>query len=108
VLLLRQPHAAESRTLGLLALALFIAVQIGDACSTAAGVAQFGHSIEANPFLASLMAAWGTTGALVAGKTMAIAGGVVLHIYSRHVTLALLTVGYVFAAIVPWAFVLTQ
>ena len=36
------------------------------------------------------------------------AGATVLYLQSRHLTLALLTVTYVIAAIVPWTFVLAS
>lgn len=98
---------SSSRTLAL-ALALFVAVQVADACSTAAGVALYGPAIEANPVLALLMNAWGTTAGLLAGKLLAVAGGAILYLNSRHLTLNLLTVGYVYAALVPWAWVLAR
>ena len=88
--------------------ALFAAVQIADACATAAGVAQFGPTIEANPVLHVFMATFGVTAALLMWKIVAIAGGVVLHVNARYLALAVLTVCYVFAAILPWAWVLAH
>jgi hypothetical protein len=90
------------------AFALFAAVQIADACSTAAGVAHFGAMVEANPILHFFMATFGVTAALLIWKIVALAGGVVLHVNARHLALVVLTVGYVYAAILPWAWLLAR
>jgi hypothetical protein len=97
-----------SRTHASAAFALFIAVQIADACSTAAGIAHFGASIEGNPLLLLCMSTFGVTTALIVWKGVAILAGGILHACSRHLALAALTVFYVFAAVLPWAWVLSQ
>ena len=81
-------------------------MQVADACSTLAGVAQFGVRIEANPLILFLISTYGVTSALIVAKTVAILGGTVLYLSSRHLLLAVLTVAYVYAALVPWAWVL--
>ena len=95
-----------SQTRAFWALALFAAVQIGDGVLTAVGVARFGSSAEANPLLVHSIHTLGPAPALAAAKLIAITGGGVLHVYSYHLVLALLTVGYVFATLIPWAFLL--
>jgi hypothetical protein len=95
-----------SRTTALWALALFAAVQVADGVLTAAGVARYGSSAEANPLLVHSIELFGPGTALAGAKAIAIAGGSVLHVYSYHLVLALLTVGYVFATLIPWAFLL--
>lgn len=92
-----------SRTRGVSSLALFGAVQIADAVLTSAGMARFGPAIEANPILLFYVCTFGVAGTLIVAKLVAIAGAALLHAYSYHLVLAILTVTYVFGAIVPWA-----
>jgi hypothetical protein len=88
------------------AFALFVAVQIADGVWTATGVAQFGTIIEANPCLLALMNTVGVPCAILAAKVTAIAGGALLHARAQHLPLAILTVVYVFGALLPWAWLL--
>lgn len=92
-----------SQTHGIAALALFMSVQVADAVWTANGIARFGSAIEANPILYFLVSGCGVTGALVSAKAVAIFGGTLLYFKSHDLALSLLTVGYVFGAIIPWA-----
>jgi hypothetical protein len=98
--------AGPSRRSAVLALALFVAVQIADGVLTSIGIARFGLGIEANPLLAHTMLAFGTGTTLVAAKTIAIVGGALLHLNSYHLAVAALTVGYVFVTLLPWAILL--
>jgi hypothetical protein len=99
----RLPH---SQTRALWALALFVAVQVADGVLTSLGIARFGVGVEANPLLIQSMSVFGCGPALAMAKAVAIAGGGVLHLYSYHLVLAVLTVGYVFATVLPWALIL--
>lgn len=90
------------------ALIIFAATQVADGVMTAAGAAQYGLSIEANPLLAFLFGAVGTSATLVAVKLFAIGCATLLHLRSKYLALSILTVVYVLAAIVPWTFVLTN
>jgi hypothetical protein len=85
---------------------LFVAVQLADAAQTASGISRFGPSIEANPILAFLVAAVGTSAALIGAKTIAVIGGAALHVWSHHSILAALTAACVFGALIPWAVIL--
>jgi hypothetical protein len=96
----------RSQPRGIAALALFISVQVADGVWTANGIARFGPAIEANPILSFLVGTCGVAGALVSVKIVAMIGGAFLHLQSRHLALSLLTVIYVFGAIVPWAWTL--
>jgi hypothetical protein len=95
-----------SQTHAILAFALFAAVQLTDASLTAAGVSRFGVSIEGNPLVAFYIDACGLMTGLCATKALAIAAGAVLHTCAKYLALVLLTVIFVFAAIVPWALAL--
>lgn len=97
-----------SRTRTILAFALFAAVQVADAALTASGVSRFGMSVEANPLVASYIDVWGLTAGLCAAKAMAISAGAILHAAAQHLVLVLLTLIFVFAALVPWAFALAS
>jgi len=97
-----------SRTRALWTLALFAAIQLADGALTAAGVAQFGARIEGNPLIHLAVDAAGVSVALVAAKLFAISCATVLHLHSRHLALALITLAYVIGAIVPWTFVLAS
>jgi len=95
-----------SQTRALWTLALFAAIQVADGALTAAGIAQFGPRIEGNPLIHYAAQDFGLGAAIVGAKLLAISCATVLHLQSRHLALAILTVTYVAGAIVPWTFVL--
>ena len=97
----------KSQTRALALLALFVSVQIADACLTAFGIDRFGVAAEANPMLALPVILLGPAAALTIAKGVAVGGAVVLYRLSRHLLLATLTVMYLFVAIVPWAWALS-
>ncbi len=96
----------NSNTRAFWALALFIAVQVADGVLTAVGIGRFGTTIEANPLLVRSMVTLGSAPALLLAKGVAIVAGTLLHVHSYHLVLALLTVAYVFATLIPWAILL--
>ena len=97
-----------SRTHAILAFALFAAVQLADAALTMTGVSRFGLSIEANPLVASCIDMYGLVTGLCAAKALAISAGAILHVTAQYLILALLTVVFVFAALVPWTLTLAS
>jgi hypothetical protein len=101
---LRLPN---SRTRALPLLALFVSVQVADACLTSFGIARFGMAAEGNPMLALGFVLFGPAASLTFAKGTAVIGAVLLYRFSRHFLIALLTVMYVFVAIMPWAWALT-
>jgi len=96
-----------SNTPAITLLALFTAVQVLDAMLTWTGILRFGTGIEANPLLAMSFAHFGTGATLGAAKLFAIACALVLHLRSHYLVLSVLTVLYVFGAIVPWSWMLS-
>jgi hypothetical protein len=88
-------------------LVIFAAMQLADGVMTAAGAAQFGTSIEANPLLVFLFGVVGTGATIVAMKLFAILCATLLHLREHYSALAILTLVYLFAAIVPWTVILT-
>jgi hypothetical protein len=95
-----------SNTPAITLLALFTAVQILDAMLTWAGIVRFGTAIEANPLLSAAFDHFGAGATLGAAKLFAIACALVLHLRSHYLVLSVLTVLYVFGAIVPWSWML--
>ena len=95
-----------SRTRSIAALALFVTVQLADGVWTANGILRFGPEMEANPLLYHLVTTCGMAGTLVSAKLLTMIGGAFLHFKSQNLALALLTVIYVFCAILPWAWTL--
>ena len=95
-----------SKTPAITLLALFTAVQVLDAMLTWTGILRFGTGIEANPLLAMSFVHFGTGATLGAAKLFAIACALVLHLRSHYLVLSVLTVLYVFGAIVPWSWML--
>ena len=95
-----------SRTRGTATLVLFMGVQVADGVWTASGIARFGPAIEANPLLHFLLTTCGMAAALVSVKLLAMISGAFLYSRSQDLALALLTVLYVFGAILPWAWTL--
>ena len=97
----------DSQTRALALVALFVSVQIADALLTVSGIDRFGVAAEANPMLATSVIVFGPAVSLMVAKSVAVCGALVLFRLSRHVLLALLTLMYVYAAIVPWAWALS-
>jgi len=95
-----------SNTPAITLLALFTAVQVLDAMLTRTGIHRFGTSIEANPLLALSFAHFGTVATLGAAKLFAIGCALVLHLRSHYLVLSVLTLFYVFGAIIPWSWTL--
>jgi len=95
-----------SATRGIAAVALFAAVQVADGVLTVAGVARFGPTVESNPILAQSIDAIGAATTLTIAKTFAVVMGTILHGTRWHLALALLTIFYVFAAVIPWTWLL--
>lgn len=89
-------------TRGIAAVALFTAVQAADGILTLAGVARFGPAIESNPLIAASIAALGAGATLSIAKVIAVLLATMLHGFRCHLVLALLTVFYVFVAVLPW------
>jgi hypothetical protein len=97
-----------SQTRALWTLALFAAIQLADGALTAAGVSQFGPHIEGNPLIDLAARAFGLGSTLIGAKLLAVFCATVLHLQARHLALAILTLGYVAGAIVPWTLVLSR
>jgi hypothetical protein len=95
-----------SNTPAITLLALFTAVQVLDAMLTRTGIHKFGTGIEANPLLALSFAHFGTGATLGAAKLFAIACALVLHLRSHYLVLSVLTLFYVYGAIIPWSLTL--
>src|SRR5262249_39080618 len=97
----------NSNTRAVWAVALFVSVQCADAVQTAWGIQRFGPSIEANPLLAIYFGAVGPTVTLFGAKFVALIGALALFGCARYLALVLLTIGVVFSAVLPWAYVLS-
>lgn len=91
---------------GDLVLVTFLLAQCLDGVFTYVGVVTFGAGIEANPIIASLMAAFGFGPALTGAKIVAGFLGICLHLCQIHTAVALLSLFYMAAAIVPWTAIL--
>jgi hypothetical protein len=100
---LLSPTLPGSNTRAILAFALFVAVQFADAALTASGVSRFGTAMEANPLVAAYINLCGLVPGLCAAKALALSAGTILHLSAQYFALVLLTVLFVFAALLPWA-----
>lgn len=89
-----------------LVFAAFLLTQILDGVLTYVGVSIFGVAAEGNPILAWLMASYGEVIALTGAKVVAALCGVALYLLAVDRLLAVLTLVYIGAALVPWALVL--
>ena len=85
---------------------LFFLAQALDGALTYVGVSLLGRDVEGNPLLHWLMGAAGQGAALALAKLAAAGFGIVLHLASVHRAVAILTVLYISAAVVPWMAVL--
>lgn len=97
----------QSERFGNAVIILFFLAQALDGALTYVGVSLLGRDVEGNPLLHWLMGAAGQGAALALAKLAAAAFGIVLHLASVHRAVALLTVLYISAAVLPWMAVLT-
>ena len=86
--------------------AAFLLTQVLDGILTYAGVSMFGIAAEGNPILAYFMSSYGEALALFGAKVVAALCGVALYMLAVDRLLAVLTLVYVGAAIIPWTLVL--
>jgi uncharacterized membrane protein len=96
----------QSERFGNTVIILFFLAQALDGALTYVGVSLLGRDVEGNPLLHWLMGAAGHGPALALAKLSAAGFGIVLHLASVHRAVALLTLLYVSAAVVPWVAVL--
>jgi len=96
----------QSERFGNTVIILFFLAQALDGALTYVGVSLLGRDIEGNPLLHWLMGAAGYGPALAMAKVSAAGFGIVLHLASVHRAVALLTLLYISAAVVPWMAVL--
>ena len=99
-------RSVRGRRFGDLAVLCFLLVQCLDGALTYLGVSAWGLQIEGNPLVTSMVRALGLGAGLAAIKLAAAGLGVALHLYGGHVFVALLTVFYFAAAILPWTLLL--
>jgi hypothetical protein len=81
---------------------IFLVLQAADGAITYAAVNLFGLSAEANPILTAWICLVGAGPALMIGKSLAIACGLLLYVRGVHRTLALLNLLYIVVALAPW------
>jgi uncharacterized protein DUF5658 len=93
-------------TFGNWAILLFLIAQGLDGVFTYVGMAAYGPGIEANPLLVWLMDHFGQGPALAGAKVTAAGLGIILHLIAVHRAVALLTVLYITAALLPWTHLL--
>jgi Domain of unknown function (DUF5658) len=80
----------------------FVLVQCLDGVFTYIGVQIWGPGIEANPLISSAVRIAGLGLGLAGAKLVAVGFGILLHLRRIHLLVALLTVVYLAAAILPW------
>lgn len=90
-----------------LMLAIFVVFQISDGLLTYAAVQIFGISAEGNPLLVTWMHLAGPAQTLLGAKLLACGCGAILYVLGVSRVLALLTILYLGAAILPWLTVLS-
>ena len=100
------PPARRRERFGNVALILFLLAQCFDGVLTYIGVVTFGHGIEANPLIATLMGYLGVAAALMTAKAVAAVLGIALHLRGVHGAVAALTAFYFVIAILPWIAIL--
>jgi hypothetical protein len=87
---------------GDLVLVAFLLAQACDGVLTYVGVRTYGIHMEGNPLLVWLMALMGQGLALATAKTAAGVFGIALHLTAVHRVVAVLTIVYIAAAVLPW------
>jgi hypothetical protein len=94
-------RSAESR-FGNAAVIAFLCAQACDGVLTYVGLAVLGTHMEGNPLIAVLMSSMGAGPALAGAKLTAGSLGCALHLFGAHRLLAVLTLIYLAAAVLPW------
>ena len=102
----QQACAARLTHFGNWAIVLFLLMQGLDGVFTYVGLTVYGPAIEANPLLGWLMHSFGPGPALAGAKLTAAGLGIILHLVAVHRAVALLTLLYACAAILPWTHLL--
>jgi hypothetical protein len=103
---LRRARTERLTRFGNWAIILFLVTQALDGVFTYVGLTVYGPTIEANPLLGWLMHVFGAGPALAGAKLTAAFLGIILHLVAVHRAVALLTVLYACAAILPWTHLL--
>ncbi|MBA3886481.1 MAG: hypothetical protein H0X67_12230 [Acidobacteria bacterium] len=85
-----------------LVFAVFVIFQIADGLFTYVAVQSFGIAAEGNPLLVSWMHLAGPGQTLLGAKLLACCCGAVLYVLGVCRILAVLTLFYLAAAIIPW------
>ncbi|MEO5819422.1 MAG: DUF5658 family protein [Vicinamibacteraceae bacterium] len=98
----------QSQRFGNTVIVLFFLAQALDGVLTYLGVSLLGRDVEGNPLLHWLMGAAGHGAALAIAKLSAAGFGIILHLASVHRAVAVLTLLYVTAAVLPWMAVLAM
>ena len=80
----------------------FLVVQCLDGAFTYLGLRTWGPGLEANPLVRSAVSFAGIGLGVAGAKLMAASLGIVLHLRHVHGVVAMLTLVYVTAAILPW------
>jgi hypothetical protein len=88
------------------AILFFLVTQCLDGVLTYIGVMTYGVAGEGNPILAALMERLGHATALLMAKLVSAGLGIMLHLLGVHSAVALLTLFYMAAAVMPWAAIL--
>ncbi len=84
------------------AILVFLIVQALDGALTYIGLVTYGPAVEGNPLLSWMMSTVGAAPALAGAKLLASSFGCILHLTNVHRTVALLSLLYISAAILPW------
>ncbi len=80
----------------------FLVVQVLDGVFTYLGVSLWGPAVEANPLISSAVMFAGLGTGVFGAKAIAIGLGIALHLRRVHNLVAMLTLVYLAAAILPW------
>lgn len=102
----RLTATARYTAAGDLILVVFLVSQVLDGALTYVGVID-GAAVERNPVLVWYFGMFGIGPTLAGAKVFAGACAVGLHVARAHLTLAGLTILYVYAAVLPWTAILT-
>jgi len=103
-----QASRSPGRAFGDVVMVSFLVAQACDGVFTYIGIDRFGARIEGNPLIAFYIGVFGAAAAVVGAKLLAVVCATALHVNERHRTLAVLTIIYLFAALLPWSLMLNH
>src|SRR3989344_455169 len=95
-------NTCKTALFGNICILTFILTQYLDGILTYLGVTWHGITAEYNPMVALFITQFGAGIGLIIVKALALVAGILIYFWGLHILLALLSLFFITAAIIPW------